>query len=69
MNETADYTPVTMPLWLAKDLARVLDQAHDHALATSGADTPLACDLRYNAGLHRLRTEKTRTLIQKETRS
>ena len=67
MNDRIDYAPVTMPLWLAEDLARVLDQAHDHALETSGADTPLTCDLRYHAGLHRARTEKTRTLIQKET--
>lgn len=69
MNETADYTPVTMPLWLAEDLARVLDEVHDHALDHGGPDTPLACDLRYHAGLHRARTEKTRTLALKETRS
>lgn len=69
MSEASDYTLVTMPLLLAEDLARVLDQAHDHALETSGADTPLTCDLRYHAGLHRLRTEKTRTLRLKETRS
>lgn len=45
-NETADYIPVTMPLWIAGDLARVLDEAHDHALGHGGPDTPLACDLR-----------------------
>lgn len=67
MNGQIDYAPVAMPLWLAEDFARVLDRAHNHALETGGPDTPLACDLRYHAGLHRARTEKTRTLIQKET--
>ncbi len=69
MNDQNDYTPVTMPLWLAEDLVRVLNQAHHHVLDHCGPDTPLAYDLRYHAGLHRLRTEKTRTLTQKENRS
>lgn len=67
MNDHIDDAPVAMPLWIAEDLLRVLQLAHDHALDHGGADTPLACDLRYHAGLHRARTEKTRTLIQKET--
>jgi hypothetical protein len=67
-NETADYIPVTMPLWIAEDLAQVLDAAHDHALDHGSPDTPLACDLRYHAGLHRARAEKTHTLTPKETR-
>lgn len=60
-----DYTPVSMPLWVAEDLVRVLDQARDH-VSDNGADQPLLHDLHYHAGLHRLRTQRTRTRIDQE---